>query len=71
MSSIERTMAHLKNKDELHRFVDGLPETAQGIIIVDYRDEERTLLYQEIGDATVMQAVYWLRSLEHFLLSGG
>lgn len=62
MMALDQQLARIKNKDDLHRWIDGLEENARILILAD-RDEE-SYEYRELGELTVPEIVYMCESLK-------
>ena len=69
--TIQKQLAAITPKAELHRWVDELPDGIKGIIVIEMRDDPHdsraNYCYRHIGDVTVAEGLYMLKTYEHFL----
>ena len=77
MSAFEKQLQRIADKAELHTFVDSLPDDAIGILIVRLPPEPHECgethegyRYREIGDITIEQSLYAVKSWEHWIFHG-
>jgi len=73
--SLENQLQSLVDKQALHKWIDDLPEGAQGVFIAELPSEDcekcTTHRYAELGGLPASQALYLTRSYEHWLFSEG
>ena len=71
MSAFEKQLQRIADKAELHTFVDSLPDDAIGILIVrlppQSGEQHEGYRYREIGDITIEQSLYAVKSWEHWI----
>jgi hypothetical protein len=72
----EQQLEAIKNKADLHKWVDELPDDATGLVLIRNPAElhacgekHESYSYREIGAITVEESVYMARSWEHWMLS--
>ena len=65
----EDQLAAIKTKDDLHRWVDGLADDVQGIMLTMRTDPDGEVVYsyRNIGDITVERTHYLAASYQHWL----
>jgi hypothetical protein len=78
MHGFERQLEKIKSKDDLHKWVDELDEGAIGLLLVrnppsvhcsedGCGEIHESYSYREIGDVTLEQTLYILKSYEHWM----
>lgn len=67
--ALDQQLARIKDKDDLHRWIDDLPEEARALILVDKDDENYE--YRELGELTVAEIVYMCESLKWEVMEQG
>jgi hypothetical protein len=69
--ALEDQLAQIKDKAELRAWIDELPDGVKGLILLempdDPNDDRTTYRYREIGDITIAEGLYAVKSYEHFL----
>jgi hypothetical protein len=66
--ALDQQLARIKDKDDLHRWIDELPDDTRALILVD-ADEHYE--YRELGELTVAEIVYMCESLKWEVMEQG
>ena len=74
MSAFEKQLQRIADKAAFHQFIDELPDDAIGILIVrlppepqETQETHDSYRYHEIGDITIEQSLYAVKSWEHWI----
>jgi hypothetical protein len=66
-SPLDKQMAEIKDKADLHRWVDGLPENLDGIILITYPATGR-LTVRHLGHITLSKSLWNIEVYKNWLL---
>lgn len=61
--ALDQQVARIKDKDEMHRWIDELPDDARAIILVDPGGDKH-FEYHELGELLIAEIVYMCESLK-------
>ena len=77
MSGLEKQIEDIADKAALKAYIEALPDGVRGVILTESLDEEsehdedceesHVIKYKHIGDITMAQSVYLVRSYEHWV----
>jgi hypothetical protein len=69
--TLEEQLKNIKDKAELHEWVDKLPEGSKGLFIMQMPDDpdatSSIFRHYSFGDITIAEEVYACKSFEHFM----
>lgn len=75
--NFERQLESIKNKADLHKWIDEIPDDAQGIVMMQLPSEPSpsnpgqnrdVFRFRHFGDIEIRDSVYMARCWEHWLL---
>lgn len=70
MKKVEFTIERIAAKDQLHRLIDEMPDTAQAFLVVaDYDQEPRFRKNCIYGHPSLERVCWMLEEFKHFLLT--
>ena len=69
MMQLEKQLEHIVRKDDMHKWVDSLPEGSKEIIILSVPDDDGSswMHYRYVGESTSADLLYCVKSFEHWL----
>jgi hypothetical protein len=66
MHPLDKQMAEIKDKADLHRWVDSLPETLDGIILVS--DASGRITVRHLGQISLKTSLWNIKLYEQWLI---